>query len=260
MTADGPRKVFLSHKTVDKELVIDFKETLELLGYETWLDKEDLSARETLIRGILRGMKESCAAVFFVTTSFEDTRFLAAEIEYAVHMRIERGDEFSIITLLFPDEDGEVAPIPEPLEPYFYITPETRLEALRGIIRSLPEPPGSSELQDEADDVAAESETIPQDMNIPDVAKVILQAAVEADGRIMYTHGLSLHTIKTRFKVLVSEQDISIAFLWVDALAGLDRYGYVEQVEPIPNGTLFTVTREGYDAARKILEGQLDWP
>ena len=132
MTADAPRKIFLSHKTVDKKLVIDFKETLKLLGYETWLDKEDLSARDILIRGILRGMKDSCAAVFFVTKSFDDTGFLAAEMEYAVDMRIERGDEFSIITLLFPDEDGEVAPIPELLKTSYCITPETRLEALRG--------------------------------------------------------------------------------------------------------------------------------
>ena len=35
MSTEAPRKIFLSHKSSDKDLVLDFKETLDLLGYET---------------------------------------------------------------------------------------------------------------------------------------------------------------------------------------------------------------------------------
>ena len=44
MSTDDPKKIFLSHKSSDKNLVLDFKETLDLLGYETWLDEDAMPA------------------------------------------------------------------------------------------------------------------------------------------------------------------------------------------------------------------------
>ena len=40
MDINGGRKIFLSHKGSDKDTVIDFRETLEELGYEPWLDDD----------------------------------------------------------------------------------------------------------------------------------------------------------------------------------------------------------------------------
>ena len=132
MIADEPRKIFLSHKTYDKARVLDYKEALEERGYETWLDDEAMPAGTELQRGLLQGMKESCAVVFFITPLFEDERFLRSEINYAIREKLERGDGFSIITLQFIGDDGERAPIPEILKDYVWKTPRTDLEALRG--------------------------------------------------------------------------------------------------------------------------------
>src|SRR5687767_11405383 len=69
MTTSDAKKVFLSHKGVDKEFVNDFKKTLELLGYEPWLDEDAMPAGTSLERGLLKGMQESCGVVFFITPS-----------------------------------------------------------------------------------------------------------------------------------------------------------------------------------------------
>src|SRR5882757_9130848 len=46
-----PARIFLSHKSADKALVRDYKQTLELLGLKPWLDEDDLAAGAELTRG-----------------------------------------------------------------------------------------------------------------------------------------------------------------------------------------------------------------
>jgi hypothetical protein len=43
---------------------------LQELGFDSWLDEEAMSAGTELERGILRGFKDSCAALFFITPNF----------------------------------------------------------------------------------------------------------------------------------------------------------------------------------------------
>jgi hypothetical protein len=59
-----PMKVFLSHKGVDKPKVREFKETLELLGFDPWLDEDAMHSGVELERAIAQGFKDSCAAVY----------------------------------------------------------------------------------------------------------------------------------------------------------------------------------------------------
>ncbi len=249
MIADEPRKIFLSHKSSDKALVLDFKETLDLLGYETWLDEDAMPAGTTLERGLLRGMKESCAAVFFVTTSFEDEGYLAAEMEYAVMMKRKRPNVFSIITLRFPDANGNVAPIPELLEPYVCVTPETDLEALREILRALPIVHESAEWRDDITDVGIPSDMVMPISELTDQAVELLLNAANSDGRITYTREyLGRHKISIGNRVMVSSREDKVAAPWMTGLAELDVFGYVEQVRETSREILFEVTREGYDA------------
>jgi hypothetical protein len=135
-----PAKIFLSHKTVDKDVVRDFKATLELLGLQAWLDEDELIAGVELHRGLQAGMKESCAAVFFITPSYVEERFLRAEVNYAVSEKTERGDAFAIITLVLPSSDGKRGKVPELLEPYVWKQPSSDLQGLREILRALPLP------------------------------------------------------------------------------------------------------------------------
>ncbi len=252
MTADEPRKVFLSHKSSDKALVIDFKETLDLLGYETWLDEEAMPAGTTLERGLLQGMQESCAVVFFITSSFEDEGYLETEINYAIQEKRDKGGEFSIITLLLKGDDDETAPIPDLLRPYVWKTPRTHLEALREIIRALPIVPGNGEWRNDITESGAESDMMPIS-ELTDQAVELLLNAANSDGRIMYARAfLGRHKIEIGRRVLVSSREDEVAAPWVNALAELAVFGYINQVKETSNETLFVVTSQGYDAVDEI--------
>lgn len=52
MTSNDAKKIFLSHKGSDKEKVVDIKDTLELLGYNPWLDDDAMPAGTSVDRGI----------------------------------------------------------------------------------------------------------------------------------------------------------------------------------------------------------------
>jgi hypothetical protein len=132
-------KIFLSHKGADKSFVRDFKDTLQLLGFDPWLD-EDVPAGTKLERGIRKGLKDSCAAVFFITPNFIDEGYLASEIDYAIEEAREKPD-FAIVTLVF-EKDGKTARVPDLLRRFWWKTPRTDLEALREILKAIPVKPG----------------------------------------------------------------------------------------------------------------------
>lgn len=133
-------RIFLSHRGADKDLVRDYKQTLEVLGLRPWLDEDDLPAGTELERALQAGMKASCAAVFFVTPSFADEKYLRAEINYAVAEKRQRAEAFAIITLLLRDGGGNAGRVPELLEPYVWKEPASSLQGLREILRALPSP------------------------------------------------------------------------------------------------------------------------
>ena len=132
------RKIFLSHKSGDKSLVLRFKETLELLKFEPWLDSDAMPAGVGLERGILKGFKDSCAVVFFITPEFKDESFLATEIEYAISEKRSKSDLFSIITLVFVDANGRKGVVPDLLKNYVWKEPPDELAAIRELVRALP--------------------------------------------------------------------------------------------------------------------------
>jgi hypothetical protein len=133
----SPDKIFLSHNSADKNLVRDFKEALELLGFSPWLDEHAMSAGASLNRTILQGFEDSCAAVFFVTPNFRDERFLADEVDYAIDQKQKKICAFSIITLVF-EVDGMKGDVPLLLRKYVWKEPRSYLDALREILRALP--------------------------------------------------------------------------------------------------------------------------
>jgi hypothetical protein len=132
-----PMKIFLSHKGADKPLVREFKRTLELLGFDPWLDEDAMQAGAELERSLLKGFSESCAAVFFVTPNYIDENYLASEIDYAIQEKRKKGDKFSIITLVL-GEGNNKGTVPELLHRYVWKEPKSDLEALREVIKALP--------------------------------------------------------------------------------------------------------------------------
>jgi hypothetical protein len=135
MNENAPQRIFLSHKGTDKTLVRAYHRILTELGFQPWLDEEAMAAGVNLERALMQGMRDSCAAVFFVTTNYKDEGYLATEIDYAVREKRRKGDRFAIITLVLGEGRIEV---PGMLETYVWKTPQTEFDALRDIIRGLP--------------------------------------------------------------------------------------------------------------------------
>lgn len=126
-------RIFLSHRSLDKQIVRPFRDVLAELGYEPWLDEHEMPAGSTLHRAISAGMDASCAVVFFITPNFEDARWLGREIDHAISRKIDQGDKFAVITLVFGD-----AEVPRPLREYVWANVKGEADALLQIIRALP--------------------------------------------------------------------------------------------------------------------------
>ncbi|AHN22798.1 toll/interleukin-1 receptor domain-containing protein [Lysinibacillus varians] len=135
---NSPKKIFLSHRGSNKEFVRRFYDVLKTMGFEPWLDDEDMPAGSNLDRSILKGLKDSCACVFFITPEFTDEQYLADEVDYAHIQRRKKQEKFSIITLQFENEDGVKGTIPELLERFVWKSPKNELEALNQILKALP--------------------------------------------------------------------------------------------------------------------------
>ena len=253
MTISDAKKVFLSYKGVDRETVIDFKETLEILGYDPWLDEDAMPAGAPVERAILQGMQDSCGVVFFVTPSFKDEGFLETEVDYAIQEKRKKGDKFAIVPLQFVDADGNTGEIPELLEGYVWKKPKTRLEALREIVRALPVAPAGVDWRDGIAGVVTASKTKSTATELSEEAKAILKAAVSGDGRIMHQRNLGgAENIQAGGTKLIPQQDRRTVASWVGGLEDLQRRGYIKAVGH--EGKMFEVKREGYDAVDELSE------
>lgn len=248
-----PTKVFLSHKGCDKPLVRRFKEVLGQIGFQPWLDEDSMQPGVELERGILKGFKESCAAVFFITPSFVDEQYLATEVNYALQQKREKGDRFAIVMLRLPDADGKRGEITELLRIYVWAEPENELDALRQILRALPLQPSSITWKGPTPD---ESPSLPaKNRKLSEEAKRLLLAAVEnRHGTILSTTTSSGFQIKTHGKRMVPSQDAKTVATWRAVLKELLSANAIE--EHGTNGEVFALTRHGHDMVEQIrIEG-----
>ena len=250
MATNDAKRVFLSHKGVDKAVATDFKETLELLGYESWLDEDAMPAGTSLERGLLQGMKDSCGVVFFITPSFEDENYLRTEIDYAVQEKRERREKFAIITLLLSGGDDRRAQIPDLLKSYVWKEPKTSLDAMREIVRALPVIPGMVDWREEIEGVVTESKTKSTSSELSTEAKKLLKEAAAGDGIILHDRYLGGEEIQTNGKNMLPDHGPRTVALWKGGLEDLQRRGYIE--DSGHKGEIFSVTREGYEAADEL--------
>lgn len=127
-------RIFLSHKSVDKPIVMRYYNALKELGFEPWLDEPDMPAGTNLERGIFDGFEKSCAAVFFITENFKDEKYLASEVDYAILQKRKKENKFAIITLRYP----KALPVPDLLTPYIFKDVLNDLDGFYQLIRALP--------------------------------------------------------------------------------------------------------------------------
>ena len=127
-------KIFLSHKSKNKDIVRRYYHALNEVGFDPWLDESNMAAGSNLERELIRGFDESCAVVFFMTEHFTDENYLATEIDYAIEQKRRKDRKFAIITLRYPGAND----VPRLLTRYIYSNVENDLEGFREIIRGLP--------------------------------------------------------------------------------------------------------------------------
>ncbi len=250
------KKIFLSHKGVDKDLVKEFKETLQILGYDPWIDEDAMPAGTALERGLLKGMQDSCGAVFFITPSFKDEGYLASEVDYALQEKRKKGDKFAIVALQFVDEDGNIGAIPELLKTYVWKKPKTHLEALREIVRALPVQPGPVDWREGIEGVAQMTKVKPRLAELSPEAKTILLEATAGDGSIMHIQYVEGERIQANEKSLIPDNNQRTIALWVGGLNDLIRRSFIKDREH--KGHYFEVTREGYEVADEIRAHECD--
>ena len=252
MDINGGKKIFLGHKVSDKDTVIDFRETLEELGYEPWLDDDAMPAGTLRERGLLQGMQESCAVVFFVTPSFKDEGYLAMEIDYAIEEKRLKRDRFAIIALRLEGRDDDAAPkVPDLLNRFIWKTPKTSLDALREIVRALPIAPRNVEWRDEVTGPAEKPQLRFPIVELSSEARSILQEAVRGDGLISLTRTFGGQSIATNGKAMIPDEKARTVARWLGGLEELAQHGYIRNLGY--KGESFEVTREGYEAADEIL-------
>lgn len=132
------QKIFLSHKGANKPLVRDTARLLADVGFQPWLDEDAMQAGANLERALLEGMKQSCAAVFFVTPEYVDENYLATEVEYAIQQKRAKKDRFAIITIVLTDTNGKKGRVPELLRHYVWKEPANDIQMLDEIIKAVP--------------------------------------------------------------------------------------------------------------------------
>lgn len=251
ITMSDAKKVFLSHKGVDKEQIVnDFKDTLKILGYDPWIDEDAMPAGTSLERGLLKGMEESCGVVFFLTPSFKDEGFLATEVDYAIQQKRKKGDKFAIIALQFVDENGETGAIPDLLKQYVWKKPKTMLQALREILRALPIECPSPEWRDGIDDVVRTTKAKSTTTELSDEAKELLVNAAAGDGSIIHSKYMGGERLSAGRKSMLPSMDARTIALWVGGLEDLQRRRFIK--DRGHKGEIFELTREGYEAADEL--------
>ena len=130
-------RIFLSHKGINKPLIEKIDRALRLLNLMTWFDRNDLTAGDTLVRGVDSAFSSCSAAVFFISGEYVDAGVITREIDRALHEATLRKDGFRIIPLVLAQHGGSDACVPAPLQTLVWKTVDDA-EIVPTILRSLP--------------------------------------------------------------------------------------------------------------------------
>ena len=93
--------VFISHSTVDDELVARLRSVLERLGYSTWVDSRRLAAGDVIDSEIRRSIAEASHLLALLSVNAVNSAWVSQEIELGLAEAAARPG-FKVIPLLVP--------------------------------------------------------------------------------------------------------------------------------------------------------------
>ena len=124
------RKIFLSEIGYDNKLALEYKISLETMGFEVWMTENDLKASG---QNFADGFEYSCAAVFVVSKNIANVEF-TKQIQSAMNQKNKTDKNFSIIAL------SNEKDIPQGLKQYLAPACNSVHENLMQILKIIPVP------------------------------------------------------------------------------------------------------------------------
>lgn len=94
-------KIFLSHKTEDKSLVLKAEQVLMQSLIETWMDKDSMAGGDQLGDKILKGINESAVFAAFISERYFDSNWCPKEFQHAYQRSI--AGQIRILPILIGD-------------------------------------------------------------------------------------------------------------------------------------------------------------
>jgi len=131
-------RIFLSHKGANKPLIEKVDQALRLLGLKTWFDRDDLTAGDSLLRGVDNAFAECSAAVFFLSGQFADNGVIQREVDRAIHEQAMRANGFRVIPIVLAQHGGSDDRVPNPLKTLVWKTVDD-IDIVPTILKALPD-------------------------------------------------------------------------------------------------------------------------
>ena len=102
------KKLFISYSYEDVVFVKKFTLLLSLYGFDVWMDEKNISNGEYYTSKILKGIHESDAYLVFLSKNSVNSKWVDAEIDFALKEKIEK-NRLTVVPVLM--EDFEI-PVP----------------------------------------------------------------------------------------------------------------------------------------------------
>lgn len=95
-------KIFLSHRTADKDVVIVVAEYLQRLGHEVWLDVWSIKLGDSIVSKINEGLSEHNVILLFCSAHSSLAPWISREWMSALARKLG-GETLQIIPVLLPE-------------------------------------------------------------------------------------------------------------------------------------------------------------
>lgn len=138
----SPYKLFLSHRSVNKQTVREISQELNRRGIDFWLDEEHIVASDSLVEAITRGLAEMTHFVLFWSKDCIDAPWVRRELNAAVMKLVENEIPIFIVRL-------DTTNVPEIIRDLLWIdavniTPKIVGGKIADAIETLAKRPGNS--------------------------------------------------------------------------------------------------------------------
>ena len=93
---------FISHATADDAFVTDLRLALEGLGHAVWMDSRNLRGGDVLDAEIEAAIGDARSFIVVLSTQTVNSPWVKKEINTALRVQAERGEEYRVLPLLLP--------------------------------------------------------------------------------------------------------------------------------------------------------------